>query len=414
MNKKNNSLFLVRKTVDEEFGEIVTRHESWIRIYILFTIFLIFSFSFLIIEGEYSEKAHVNGYLIPDKGVIKVISNHQGLISKVNVIEGEHIKKGDLIFIIDVNAITNQGKASDLIADNIKVRRELLCKELERLNEIHKTQAVNIDNSIESFKNQKNALQKEIESENRYISLSSKNVSRYKELGKKYFVSTSDIEKAEQDLQSAIMQLNSLQRVLSSTEGNLEQQIEVKNSLRDKQQNEKSQLQREIDEIDQQLISTSQQQYLNILASSDGIITQITAKEGLEADAAIPLATILPDNSELEANIYVPSSSVGFIRNNTDVLLAYQAYPYQKFGLQHANIIEISKTAVNTKELPFDTHSADPLYLIKAKLDKPTITAYGKEEFLQSGEKFDAYLVLEHRKIWEWAIAPLLAEKSKI
>ena len=45
-----------------------------------------------------------------------------------------------------------------------------------------------------------------------------------------------------------------------------------------------------------------------------------------------PLLSILPAGSKLEAQLFTPSRSIGFVRVGQQVLLRYQAFPYQKFG----------------------------------------------------------------------------------
>jgi membrane fusion protein len=124
--------------------------------------------------------------------------------------------------------------------------------------------------------------------------------------------------------------------------------------------------------------------------------------------------TIVPDQAELEANLYVPSSAAGFVKVGAQVLIRYEAYPYQKFGIQEARVTSISRTSVNADELPFPVKTDEPLYLITAELAKETITAFGREEQLQAGAKFQADLVLEDRKLWEWAIEPLIAAKQSL
>ena len=64
--------------------------------------------------------------------------------------------------------------------------------------------------------------------------------------------------------------------------------------------------------------------------------------------------------------------------------------------------------------MPFPVKTDEPLYVITAELAKETITTYGREEELQAGAKFQADLVLEDRKLWEWAIEPLIAAKQSL
>jgi membrane fusion protein len=49
------------------------------------------------------------------------------------------------------------------------------------------------------------------------------------------------------------------------------------------------------------------------------------------------------------------------------------------------------------------------LYRVKVRIQKQTITAYGREQALKPGMTLDADIVQDERKIWEWIAEPLLA-----
>jgi membrane fusion protein len=205
-----------------------------------------------------------------------------------------------------------------------------------------------------------------------------------------------------------------LERSLATAKGELAQGQARTQGLSSRQANDRSQLERLQGELDQQLLQLDDQSYQVVGAPAAGTITRLTATLGSTADPAVPLASLVPDGSRLEANLYVPSNAVGFVRIGTRVLLRYQAYPYQKFGLQEAAVSSISATSVSGRELPFPIPETEPVFLVTARLQKETITAFGREEPLQVGAKFDADLILESRKVWEYAIEPLLAARSNL
>ena len=122
MTKKISTLFIYKERNIDDIGGVLGQNDNWLRIYIYITLVVMVGFILLVTEGEYSEKSHVSGYLIPDKGLIKVIPNHLGLISSVSVTEGQRVHKDDLLFVIDVNSITDKGRTSDLIAENLKTK----------------------------------------------------------------------------------------------------------------------------------------------------------------------------------------------------------------------------------------------------------------------------------------------------
>lgn len=136
------------------------------------------------------------------------------------------------------------------------------------------------------------------------------------------------------------------------------------------------------------------------------------------------LATLLPHQSDLEVQLYTPSRTAGFVSVGQNVLIRYQAFPYQKFGLHHGTVTDVSKTPFAPNELPANLastilsnaqqniqgfNSNEALYRIKVRLEKQSIDAYGKQQMLKPGMTLEADVVQDSRKIWEWVLEPVLA-----
>jgi membrane fusion protein len=122
------------------------------------------------------------------------------------------------------------------------------------------------------------------------------------------------------------------------------------------------------------------------------------------------LATILPRGAALEALLYSPSRSIGFVKVGQPVLLRYLAYPHQKFGSHRAIVRAISATPVSAAELGFATPdpAREPLYRIKATLARQSIDAYGERQALRAGMQVEADVMLDRRRLIEWVFEPLL------
>src|SRR5439155_81666 len=50
--------------------------------------------------GEYTRKAHVTGYLEPNKGLIKVYAPQAGTLIEKHVTEGQSVKHGNILFVV--------------------------------------------------------------------------------------------------------------------------------------------------------------------------------------------------------------------------------------------------------------------------------------------------------------------------
>src|SRR2546426_283931 len=91
---------------------------------------------------------------------------------------------------------------------------------------------------------------------------------------------------------------------------------------------------------------------MSVVALQSGTVTTVLAEVGQTVTPAQPIVSILPRGAALEASLYVPSRAVGFVEVGQQVLMRYQAYPYQKFGqYPGTEFLEIAKPALNAEVL---------------------------------------------------------------
>jgi membrane fusion protein len=100
--------------------------------------------------------------------------------------------------------------------------------------------------------------------------------------------------------------------------------------------------------------------------------------------------------------------------------MRYAAYPYQKFGLHTGRITSVSDTPFAANELPANlagqlmaqNGNNEALFRINVQLDAQSITSYGEPIALKPGLTLKADVLQERRKVWEWALEPLLAAQA--
>lgn len=110
------------------------------------------------------------------------------------------------------------------------------------------------------------------------------------------------------------------------------------------------------------------------------------------------------------------------------VLIRYQAYPYQNFGLYEGRVIDVSQTPFAPNELPSNVastilsnaqqnilgfNSNEALYRIKVRPAALSINAYGRLQRLKPAMTLEADVLQDKRKIWKWIIEPILAVAHK-
>ena len=149
-----------------------------------------------------------------------------------------------------------------------------------------------------------------------------------------------------------------------------------------------------------------------VRAPLDGMVANRLIEPGQAVTAGQPILSLLPQGSQLQAQLFVPSSAVGFIEPGDRVLLRYQAFPYQKFGHHGGSVIRVSYSSILPSKNGKD--DGEPYYRVIVALDTQTVTAYGKSEPLRPGMKLDADILGERRKLYEWALEPLFSLRGKL
>jgi membrane fusion protein len=386
----------------------------WMHFFTAFFLLFIAFIIFLIVTGSYSRKAAVQGFLLPDKGVIKVISPREGQITEIHVQEGQHVKEGELLFVVNVGTESIGGNTIDAIYENLRNRQSLVKTEMQLLREIEVADAAQLAQRIELKEQEVIFSEQESIATVENVALLEGIVDRYKALSAKNLTPIGPQEEAEKELITARIEAITLGRNLATLKSEI-QQLKTEQSVLDKRQaNLRSNLQREFSSLGQQIAELDDQRAIRIRAPETGIVTRLTSAIGTIVNIDLVLLSLVPDGATLEALLYIPSKDAGFVNVGTEILIRYDAYPYQKFGLYKAYVKTISQAAVTGSELPFSIDAAqnEPVYVVTAKLETPYIMTSGVKRPLQIGTKFQADLVLEQRKVWEWLLGPLRQLKA--
>lgn len=399
---------------------ILTRPFSFL--FLTFCAFLIaLCIIIFLIFGSYTNKTTVEGQLLPTMGVVRVYSSDIGTITHKFVEDGNFVKAGEPLFKLSTSRFGEKGNVQAKLAAEANLKKTLALQELERLKRIHQNEQKNVHNNIHRLNNQLENIKQQITGQNRQIRLAEKTLNKNKFLASQGAVSQQDKMTAESHLLEQRSRLESLKREQNNAIRELDEQKITLSSLPECHKTELSQLNRAITEMNQEILDFDLKSEQTIRASKSGYISTINVDIGQQVEPSKLLLSIVPEQTELVANLYIPSKAVGFIKPKDKVVLRYQAYPYQKFGHATGEIISVARTALGKQELSGlgiiftnPTLLNEPAYLVKVKLEKQTIKAYGENKPLQIGMILEADILHERKKLYEWVLDPLYSISGKI
>ncbi|AOA58817.1 HlyD family secretion protein [Acinetobacter larvae] len=370
--------------------------------------------------GSYTKRTTVQGQLMPNTGLVRVFTTDGGIVDKKFIEDGQHVNKGDPLYAVRMTRYSSAGNYNASVEQQIQLKRETLDIEKDKLKDMHRNNYEQMLAEISALKLEVDKVHTLIQQQRQRLALAQQNVNRYQELRNKDYISVEEFQLKQDTYLNQKLSLQSYERDLISKKSELENKQILLKSLSSKLDNDLAGVDRQIAANQQESIENNARDQLIIKANASGLVTSSNAQIGQQINPSTALLNIVPDGSILEAHLYIPSSAIGFIKVNQPVKLRFQAYPYQKFGQAQGKITAISATTVNPQELstigelPSTLHSNEPVYVVKVHLNQQNMYAYGEKKALKVGMVFDADILQETRKLYEWVLEPLYSITGKL
>ena len=395
------------------WGEVVllqplsTKIMAWCAV-ALVAIVLIFLFL-----AQYSRKETVAGYLTPTAGTARIFVPRQGVVRTVHVEEGQEVQEGQPLLTIDTDQIAATGEdINATILQNLTHQRGLLKQQVQAEEQRTEAEQERLSALIRGLETELSHLQDQVAIQTERISLSQGLVDPAAKLNAKGLITDIEHKRRQEALLEQKQSLNALNQQIAVRENQL---IEMRYSLEQVPTvvAEKVQLLRnELSATEQRLAEIEGRRAYVIRAPTAGRISALYATPGQTADPRFLQLAITPPDAELQAELFVPTRAIGFVRVGQPVRILYEAFPYQSFGTYSGHTVKVSHTILTTDDVAVPISLGEPVYRVTAALDRPDIDAYGQKVPLQPGMLLKADIILEERSLMDWLIEPLLSARS--
>jgi len=403
----------------KQYGTVIlARPVSHLFLTLLFLAIALAIIAFFIFFST-TRKAQSQGVLVPTSGVIRVMPGQAGVITGVRVKEGQTVKAGEVLFVLSgERSSSNAGAPQQVVSNLLKSRRDSYDQELKQSGLQARQRIAAAQRRASDLAAEINRMDGQIVLQQRRIALAEQSYKRYSELNATNYISAAQLQDKQAELLDQHQRLAELQRIQSASGRDLASAEADVRDLQVQAQRDTEGLQRNVSAVEQDLTENEARREIQVRALQDGMVTAITTELGQTVGTNSILASVLPAGAELEAEIYAPSRSVGFIKPGMQVLLRYQAYPYQKFGQYPAQVREVASTSLRPEELAVpgavSGTNGEPLYRIRLKLQRQSVQAYGETLPLKSGMQVDASVLLEQRRLYEWVLEPLFSISGRL
>lgn len=381
---------------------------------LLILVVVILSLVFLS-AGSYTRKERVSGVIEPSSGLLRVASGQQGVISEVLVQEGEQVELGQpLLRIASAKHSTEAIELNQALLNQYRFQQKNLAQQIEQLRNQHQLDLKELRRQRDTARAKLAELESQASTFQQRLLLNQDLVSQIATLKGTGYISELELQRQKDTLLSLKQQSSTIRSERIALEAQLENIKSQLAKLPIEQQNRISQLQSQQADLLIQISSIEQQRLGEVRATQSGIVTGLLAKVGKNVSAGQHLLTLIPENSAMQAVVYIPTSAFGFIKEGQSTKLRYHAFPYEKFGIYQGQIVELSNSVILPAETSMPGIIQEPAYRVVVALAEQTVKAYGKDTPLRAGMTLDADIVVEERSLLRWLFDPVFSIKGQL
>ncbi|MGI9239073.1 MAG: HlyD family efflux transporter periplasmic adaptor subunit [Woeseiaceae bacterium] len=338
----------------------------------------------------------------------RIRADSAGVVETLSVPAGTLVRAGDSLVALGKEQYLPDGRSSGrVIGRKLLEQIGALDRQIELLGAAALVEGKSIRAQLASLDEQQRALSQEALEQRRRLQASNEKLSRLERSAERGATAVWDVLD-QKDERAALIQLEARIRqsevVLDRERERLNRRaqalpLETERST-SSLLSEKSQLQQEI---------TGHESGRRVVLKSP-IAGKLASIEVREGESVVPnqlLATVLPADMSLTAEVYVPSSAVAFIKPGQSVRLKYDAFPQAQFGTFDGEVANVSDFILMPSEVPQTFSLREATFKVQIAISAEAVELETGITPLRPGMLLAAEIVLESRRLIDWLFEPL-------
>lgn len=363
-----------------------------------------------LVFGRYTRKETVEGFLSPEAGVVQVRALQAGRISRIFVRDGDVVSEGaPLIELVSDVASMGQGPMLDVqIAEaekqnaSLQARRSAIAQttfdERQRL-----AQQIDANSRTRAIITEQRQIQADA------LWLSQEDLARVVGLQARGYAPNAEVDRRRRTVLAERNALADLDARLSQLDAALSELRSQLGGLTAREAETLADIAGDNSTLAQRRAELEVARGYVLRAPVAGTVSAIQARPGMSPSGEIPLMSLAPSGSLLEARLLVPTRAAGFLKIGQRARLQVEAFPFQRFGFIEGRIVDVAQTVTRPGEAAFPIDQTTPVYEVRVVLDRDYVTAYGERRPLRPGMALKADIPIDRRRLWQQLFDPLIA-----
>ncbi len=369
--------------------------------------------------AQYTRKATVDGALAPDRGLIRLVPAAAATVIERHVAEGQAVKAGEVLFVLALERPRLLADAQAEVRRSLSERRRSLQEAARQQDSLAAAQLAALDRRLQTLEAEQAQVDGELALQQQRLALAQQAQGRLEALRRDNFISEAQVLTKQEEVLGLRAQLQALQRQRLALQRERAQLEGERRSLPMQVRGTQGSLERDLAELTREAAEQDSERRLIVRAPQDGVLSAVLAEPGQSVSPSSALASLVPQGAVLQAQLYAPSSAVGFVRPGQAVRLRLEAFPYQKFGPLEGRVLQVSRTPLAAGELATQalaaaqpTRTGEALFRITVALDEAAVAQWPQP--LAAGMRLQADVLLERRRLVEWLFEPLFGLQQRM
>ena len=363
--------------------------------------------------AEYSRKESVRGWLVSRTGIVRVTARSAAVVREVARQPGDQVTAGDPLIYLSTDS-TLAGGDSKIQKVLAQLRQEVL--EVDRQTALSKQQQQfeeeSLGQQLESFDMEVVALASRLDDQRRRLGLSAEKLRRLESALTDGAVTQWDVIKQKEEVEVTAQEFRRLQQDIANQQRERKQLSGGEKRLAVQAEIQRSTLRARRMQLSQRIAEQEAQRLSVMETPITGVVGSVEVHAGNSVSPQQLLVTVVPQDADLAAEVFVPSRAAGFVRPGQRVQIAYDAFPQEKFGTFEGQIRRISEYVLLPGEIPQTFPIREATYKIQIALTSSSIDTSLGVVRLRPGMLLAADIILEKRNLADWLLEPLRLRRS--
>jgi membrane fusion protein len=383
----------------------VPRPWSWLAAFLLVSVAVAGLFLY---TASYARKESVRGWLVARDGVAVIRADTAGVVDRIDVPAGSSVRVGETLIAVRTERYLADGRSRrDAINSKLRQQVEALETQADLLRAADSVERDSIKTQLDSLEEQQRALSLETADQHQQLQTADEKLERLEKSA--LSGASSDWALLSQQDEHALLRQRSAQ--LQQSKIRLEREQET---LRSRARTLPLETERTIAGLMSDLSQLQQritnQDFEQSVAFKSPIPGRLASVEVLEGEAVVPgqrMATVMPADAHLLAEVFVPSSAIAFVKAGQPVRLMLDAFPQRQFGTFAGEVASISDAVLMPGDLPQTFFPREATFSVRIRIRTQAVELETGSVPLRPGMLLAAEIILENRRLIDRALEPL-------